>query len=115
MIGQLLVIDAKVVKDRIDDKRHIEHFAKALIAECGLTVRSMSIEEFTNGSDFGPGITLTAILTESHLAIHTAPNRQNINIDLFSCKEINILVIKELISGFFPGIEYTRCALLDRK
>lgn len=115
MNAQLLVIDAKLEMDWMSDLHHIERFAKAMIAACGLTERSMNIEEFVNGSDFGPGIIVTAILTESHLAIHIAPNRQTINIDLFSYKEINISVVRETIKGFFPNIEMLKLELLDRK
>ena len=54
---------------------------------------------------FGPeaGVTAVAIISESHLAIHTWPERRdfNLNVDVFSCRPFPVdLVLEDLRECF---------------
>lgn len=112
--GELLIIDALTDSDRLSEVPHIRRFVEAVVQACGLTERFMHIEPFPNGTDFGPGITAAAILTESHLVVHTAPNRKSLNLDLFSCKTIKAAIVLNLVGEFFPKADISRWNILQR-
>ena len=59
------------------------------------------------------GITGFVLIAESHISIHTFPERGYVNIDVFSCKEFNAeQAIDDLKSRL--GLSEIRTYLLDR-
>lgn len=88
----------------LSDPLNIQAFILALAKTASLTIRHLQIQEFANGSKFGPGITGIAILSESHIALHTTPERHYLNLDVFSCKELNAEAIWLLLGQYF-GVE----------
>ena len=85
-----------------------------MVEICELQIRQMQIEEFTNGSSFGPGLTLAAILSESSLVVHTAPQRQMLNLDLFSCRPFPMRRIQDLIAEKFGPLDIKQLMILQR-
>lgn len=57
-----------------------------VVKDIGLTVVHYWHQDFPNGGTFGPGISAFYILSESHFVVHTSPERQSVNLDLFSCR-----------------------------
>jgi spermidine synthase len=51
-----------------------------LVAACGLTTMDATFHQFDGG-----GFTGTVVLAESHLAIHTWPERQGLTLDVYVC------------------------------
>tara|TARA_Y100000310_G_scaffold56596_1_gene51947 strand:+ start:2826 stop:3173 length:348 start_codon:yes stop_codon:yes gene_type:complete len=99
----------------LDSKEVVEEFMRRCIDETYLTIRHFYIEEFTNeGTDFGPGITGMALLSESNMVVHTAPERQMLNLDLFSCQTFPVGVIRNLIDRFFGPFTIDRWEILRR-
>jgi len=50
---------------------------------------SQELSVNNNGHGHGHGYTSIGILKESHISIHTYPEKNGIQIDFFSCKELN--------------------------
>ncbi|MBI4202412.1 MAG: S-adenosylmethionine decarboxylase [Chloroflexi bacterium] len=59
------------------------------------------------------GVSGFVIIAESHISVHTFPQRQYVNIDVFSCKEFDTGRALEELKGKF-GIETLRSWVLDR-
>ncbi|MBE0480199.1 MAG: S-adenosylmethionine decarboxylase [Dehalococcoidia bacterium] len=59
------------------------------------------------------GVSGFVLIAESHISIHTFPERAYINIDIFSCKEFDAeVVIKDLQHQF--GLAEVRSYILNR-
>ena len=59
------------------------------------------------------GVSAFVLIAESHISIHTFPERSYINIDIFSCKEFNAeQAIKDLQQKF--GLAEVRSYILNR-
>jgi S-adenosylmethionine decarboxylase len=112
--GELLIVDALTDSDRLSEVAHIRRFVEAVVQACDLRPVFTHLEEFPNGTDFGPGITAVAILTESHLVVHTAPNRGSLNVDLFSCRTIKIVLVLNLVREFFPKVDIRSWDCIER-
>lgn len=59
------------------------------------------------------GVSGFVIIAESHISMHTFPEKGYINIDVFSCKEFETeLVIQHMKEAF--GAERVECRILER-
>ena len=98
----------------LDDIDAIVRFMHHAIAKTDLSIEHMGVRAFQNGSDFGPGITGLALLSTSHMAVHTAPERTTLNRDLYSCKPFPVDVIKNLVDAEFGIWRINRWDVLSR-
>jgi S-adenosylmethionine decarboxylase len=62
---------------------HARNLFFCLTDELGLHGRSFAEHEF-----YPYGITIMMVLAESHISMHTWPEREEIQIDLFHCSEV---------------------------
>lgn len=80
---------------RIDDIDHVERSMRDAVVAAGATLLQIHLHHFTPNN----GVTGVAILAESHISIHTWPERSFAAIDIFMCGEASpmlaIPVIKE--------------------
>ena len=77
-------------KEILNNKEEIKKILEQGIKESGLTLISTHIHEFN------PGITAIAIISESHIAVHTYPEADHASIDIFTCSP-NPTKIKNLL------------------
>ena len=98
----------------LDDAEGIESFMRQVIQSTGLTIQHFHLQEFKNGSGFGPGITGMALLSESHMVVHTAPERNTLNLDLFSCRPFSEETVEIAIENFFGVTVRQRWQVLTR-
>ncbi len=67
-------------KDVLDDKEKIEKILSDGITKAGLSLVSIHSHKFNPS-----GVTALAIISESHIAIHTYPEARHASIDIFTC------------------------------
>ncbi len=72
-----------IEKDFPNTLRDVQSFALKFSEHFGFHVVNTTYHEFKPY-----GITFIAILSESHLAIHTWPEYKTIHVDLVSCKDL---------------------------
>lgn len=89
-------------------------FSTDIIQRLDLRIIHQYVSTFENGSDFGPGISVLLLLAESHLAIHTAPDRHLLNLDIFSCRPFDEDMVRRMIESRFSPTSYLQWKLLSR-
>ncbi|MDX1515080.1 MAG: adenosylmethionine decarboxylase [Gammaproteobacteria bacterium] len=78
--GTHLIIDLKGAR-RLDEIEHIERTLRDAVAASGATLLHVHLHRFTpNG-----GVSGVAVLAESHISIHTWPERDYAALDVFMC------------------------------
>ena len=92
--GQHLIIDLFGAR-RLDDLAHIERTLKRCVAVAGATLLHIHLHHFTpNG-----GVSGVAVLSESHISIHSWPEAEYAALDVFMCgdarPELAVPVLKE--------------------
>lgn len=92
--GTHLIIDLFGAK-RLDDLKHIERTLKRCVEVAGATLLHIHLHHFTpNG-----GVSGVAVLSESHISIHSWPEADYAALDVFMCgaarPELAIPVLKE--------------------
>ncbi|MGB9732662.1 MAG: adenosylmethionine decarboxylase [Candidatus Micrarchaeia archaeon] len=71
---------------KLTDKEFIKNLVVEAAEEGKMHIISISVESFksVHGEENG-GVSVTAIILESHIAIHTWPEDNYANVDIFSC------------------------------
>ncbi len=96
--GTHLIIDLFGAK-RLDDLKHIERTLKRCVEVAGATLLHIHLHHFTpNG-----GVSGVAVLSESHISIHSWPEADYAALDVFMCGEskphLAIDVLKQAFSA----------------
>jgi S-adenosylmethionine decarboxylase len=65
----------------LDDTKAIRRALRAAVAESGATLLKLQLHHFGPGG----GVTGVALLAESHISIHTWPERGYAAVDIFMC------------------------------
>jgi S-adenosylmethionine decarboxylase len=96
--GTHLIIDLFGAK-RIDDIKHVERTLKRCVDAAGATLLHTHLHHFTpNG-----GVAGVAVLSESHISIHSWPEAEYAALDLFMCGDtqphLAIEVLREAFSA----------------
>ncbi len=97
--GSHLIIDLWEAS-RLDDIEHVEQAMRDAVEAAGATLLQIHLHHFTpNG-----GVTGVAILAESHISIHSWPERGYAAIDIFMCGDAEPQrAIPVLKAAFRPG------------
>jgi S-adenosylmethionine decarboxylase len=96
--GNHLIIDLFGAK-RLDDIEHVEHTLKRCVDEAGASLLHIHLHHFTpNG-----GVSGVAVLSESHISIHSWPEADYAALDVFMCgdarPELCVEVLREAFSA----------------
>ena len=96
-LGKHLILDAwRAPADLLNDKGFVESATREAVEACGATLINLCVHQF---SPFG--VTATATLAESHMAVHTWPEHGYIGADLFFCGGGNPeIAIEKLVELF---------------
>jgi len=80
-VGKHLILDAwKVSSDRLNDPEFMREALNKAVESCGATLINLCVHQFSPY-----GVTATATLAESHMALHTWPEHGYLGADLFFC------------------------------
>lgn len=110
--GTHLIVDLWQAR-RLDDLAGVERMLREATRACGATLLNLDLHRFTpNG-----GISGVAVLAESHISIHTWPERGYAAIDIFMCGEARphraIEVIRKVFSpATLTVVEHKRGMML---
>jgi len=66
---------------RLDDRRHIEETLRRCVTTCNATLLHIHLHQFSESG----GISGVAVLAESHISVHTWPERNYAAFDVFMC------------------------------
>ena len=95
--GAHLILDFWGAK-KLDDVELMEHVLRRCVFKCGATLLHIHLHHFTPGG----GISGVAVLAESHISVHTWPERNFAAFDIFMCggaePEEAIAVLKRAFS-----------------
>jgi S-adenosylmethionine decarboxylase len=79
---------------RLDDRPHIEATLRHCVTACNATLLHIHLHQFSESG----GISGVAVLAESHISVHTWPERDYAAFDVFMCGSatpLNTLAILE--------------------
>ena len=94
--GTHLIIDLWEAKN-LDSLERMEAAMRACIDECSATLLHIHLHHFTpNG-----GISGVALLAESHISVHTWPEKNYAAFDVFMCGDSNPHRAVEILSRYF--------------
>ncbi len=97
--GTHLIIDLWDAKN-LDNLERMEAAMRACIDECNATLLHIHLHHFTaNG-----GISGVAVLAESHISVHTWPEKNYAAFDVFMCGDSNPHRAVEILSRYFRPI-----------
>ena len=113
--GKHMIIDLKEIKDDvlIHDLDKIKTLLDTICNKYDFSILNKSEHVFEP-----QGLTILYLLSESHLSVHTFPERKYIAIDLYTCREYKDNAVYQEIYDFF--IEYFQAKkeipiIIDRK
>ncbi|MCL2461532.1 MAG: adenosylmethionine decarboxylase [Defluviitaleaceae bacterium] len=99
-VGKHLILDCSACPAKvIESLPFIKNLLRALAAAASVTIVEEIYHEYTPY-----GITGLAIVSESHISIHTWPEYDYLGIDIFSCKEIDAGKVEDALKAEIPGI-----------
>lgn len=102
-VGTHCILDIYDIQNTIKlEPDSIARIMDKIVDICSFTVVKKAEHRFTPY-----GLTIVYILSESHLIIHTFPERMICNIDIFCCKKnIQFNNVLEYVQSIFPGARF---------
>ena len=99
---------------KMQDVDFIYQLLDAYPSQIGMTKISLpQVSKYTGSKPEDWGVSGFVLIAESHISIHTFPERSYINIDIFSCKEFDAeQTIRDLQQQF--GLAEIRSYILNR-
>ncbi|MDA1193335.1 MAG: adenosylmethionine decarboxylase [Candidatus Poribacteria bacterium] len=113
--GPHLVLDGyECSYDALADLSRIYQFLDECPAQIGMTkIMPPHIQRYSGLKPEDWGISGFVMIAESHISIHTFPEKQYLSLDIFSCKAFDIAQAIELVSNAF-GIDHYEHQVFDR-
>lgn len=110
MFGPHLVLEAYNCKNKnkLGDKEVIKNLLSEFPAQLDMTTIMEPQIMYYDGGEIPDdnGVSGFVIIAESHIAIHTFPEKGFMTLDIFSCKEFNIEAAIDYVLRFFEPTHY---------
>ena len=93
-------MNCKNGKDGVRDKQTITNFVKELVPAIGMEAHGEpQIEHFGVGNK--AGYTLVQLITTSNICGHFCDESGDFYLDVFSCKEFQVVTVRNLVIKYF--------------
>ena len=86
---------------RIDDRENIYNFVKELVERIGMTAHGEPVIEYLLPGDPKQGYSLMQLITTSNICGHFIELDGTAYIDIFSCKEFEVEIVKNVVKNYF--------------
>jgi S-adenosylmethionine decarboxylase len=110
-----LVIDGQGCEPKqLADPERVRQFLDDYPAAINMTkIMTPHVQTYQGPVPEDWGVSGFVIIAESHISVHTFPDRGYLNVDVFSCKEFDSALAEDEIRGYF-GMREVRSWVLDR-
>ena len=100
--------------DALSDAKLVLDFLNELPARLGMKklVSPMTVV-YNPDDDYDWGVTGFVIIAESHIAVHTYPERGKVYVDIFSCKDFDIEETQDYVFKTF-GVKTPEVQVIER-
>ena len=99
--GYHTMLDCAGCNDNIKDKDVIYRFAKDIVKRIDMVAFGEPIIEFMLPDDPKQGYSLIQLITTSNICAHFVDIDNTAYIDIFSCKEYDVELVKQIVKEFF--------------
>ena len=112
-LGNHLTLDCfECDKSKLNNKRIIKDFLERLTKRIKMKAISKAfVKEYKAKEKEESGITGFILLAESHIAIHTYPNKGYAAVDIFSCKEFKINEAIDFLKNVIGARTIKKCLI----
>ena len=87
---------------QLSDAEHVRRFLDRYPDAIGMTkVTEPAVHTYHGPQPQDWGVSGFVIIAESHISVHTFPDRGHVNVDIFSCKEFDAERAREEIQDLF--------------
>lgn len=111
--GNHVIIDVWEAK-RLDDLDHMDFVLRRIVEACGATLLHIHLHHFTP-----TGISGVAVLAESHISVHTWPERSFAAFDVFMCgdakPELAVPILEEAFAAGRVEVNTVRRGLVTHE
>mgnify|MGYP001582782017 CR=1 FL=1 len=111
--GMELILDAQAVLG-LNDRQRVEDWIREACRLADMHIIGMQSHVLPNGHDNGPGITAVAVIAESHVAVHTFPEKGAVSMNLYSCRPFDSHLVLESFERWFGVSRVLYCTTLTR-
>ncbi len=106
--GVHYILDADDCKGEIKDRKHIQDFIDTLISKLGMKKKGETVFEYFEDNDYNRerdivGWSVVQIISLSNITIHINEISRTIYLDVFTCGELDDLIVSLLFSDFFKA------------
>ena len=74
-----------------------------VVIRMDLSIRHFHLQKFPTVEKSGPGVSGMVLIAESHICIHTWPEKSLVQLCIHSCKDFNAKLVTELVIRAFAG------------
>lgn len=113
MSGLQVVLDAKASRF-LSNRAQVESWVREAAMTSGMTILSITGYDLANAQGQEPGVSVLALIAESHISVHTWPERQIITLDVYSCKAFDASKLVDSFRRTFGVTETLREHRLER-
>jgi S-adenosylmethionine decarboxylase len=101
-------------REKLEDPEFVLRFLDEYPSAIGMTkIMPPHVLTYRGPQPEDWGISGFVIIAESHISVHTFPDRRYVNIDIFSCKEFDVEQALDVVKQRF-SLELTKSWILER-
>ncbi len=96
----------------LTEEQQLSDLTRALTLASGLTIVGDRFHAFQHPDGSAAGVTGTVLLAESHVAIHTWPERKAVTLDVYVCnfENDNSAKARQIVHDFIAAFQPQRCS-----